>query len=136
MNDSISTNTDSARKTGTDNSILVRIGLAAAIAAIVNVLLFWVGGAAGASFDVNAPGDLNATMMALASAIPLLVMGVAVWLLERRYALRNLAKWAGLIFALLTIASSILASADMATALTLSAMHVVAGFAWFFALGE
>lgn len=113
---------------------LVRITIAAAVAAVLNLAILWFGSAAGASLAVAAPEPINATTVVLMTLAPLLLAGIVVWFLERRYALRVFAGWAGLVFALVTIAGSVLAAADIATALMLASMHVVAGVAWFVAL--
>jgi len=109
------------------------LGLTAAAVGL-NLVALWIGAAAGASLQVAAPEPINAMTVVIMTAAPLLLAGAVVWLLARRFPVRRLAGWVGLIFALVTSAGSFLASADVATALTLMSMHVVAGLAWFIAL--
>lgn len=113
---------------------LLRVLTYAALASIFNLLLFWIGVASGASMKVTAPQPVTALSVVLITIIPLVVMGGILWLLDRYFSLRRLAGWAGLVFSLVTIAGSLLSSADLGTALVLSAMHVVVGLAWFTAL--
>lgn len=113
---------------------LPRIAGAAAVALVLNLMIFALATAAGAALKVNAPEPVNVISVSVATAVPLLLAGVATWYLARRFQIRRLMGWAGLLFAILSSAGSFMAAADTATALTLTAMHFVAGFAWFIAL--
>lgn len=113
---------------------LLRVALSALLAAALNLVVYWLGVASGASMQVASPQPVSALSVVLFSLLPILVAGVGVWSLNRRFALRRLAGWTGLFFALATIAGSLLAAADTTTALVLSAMHIVVGTAWAFAL--
>ena len=111
-----------------------RIFALTAAAAVLNLLALWLGTAAGASLITNAPEPINAISVIVATVLPLLLMGALVWWLAPRFALRRLAGWAGLIFAIASSAGSFAFSADTTTALTLGSMHFITGFAWFIAL--
>lgn len=103
-------------------------------AAVLNLAAMWIGLNAGASLKTAAPEPINAFVVVMMTIVPLGIAGVIVWLLARRFNIRQTAAWAGLIFAIVTSAGSFLASADTQTALTLASMHVITGLAWFFAL--
>jgi hypothetical protein len=112
-----------------------RVVLAAAGALVANLIVFAIATASDVSFDVDSPQPLNAIGIAVASVLPILLGALVVALVARRRpGFQHFAAWAGLIFALVTVAGSFVASGDLATALTLSAMHVVVGIAWFFAV--
>jgi hypothetical protein len=112
----------------------LRILVATAVALILNLSALWIGAAIGASLITSAPEPINAISVTVATVAPLLLMGAVVWGLTRRYPLRRLAGWVGLIFALVSSIGSFAFSVDTATALTLAAMHFVTGLAWFIAL--
>jgi hypothetical protein len=112
----------------------LRILVMTVAALVLNLLVLWIGAAAGASLVTSAPEPINAFSVAAATVAPLLLMGAVVYILAQRFSIRRLAGWAGLIFAIVSSAGSIMFSADTATALTLTAMHVITGFAWFIAL--
>lgn len=134
MNDSVSTNPGVISRQTVEKLKYMRVLMAASGALVINQLLLLIGSAAGASLVVAAPEQISAEMVAIATVTPLLLIGGIVWFLEKRWSIRRLAAWAGLAFALVTIAGSILASADTITTLTLSAMHIVVGMAWFYAM--
>ena len=112
----------------------LRIIIMTAVALGLNLLALWIGTAAGASLVISAPEPINAITVAVATAVPLLVMGAVVRVLARRFPLRRLAGWVGLIFAIASSVGSFIAAADTMTALMLATMHFIAGFAWFIAL--
>lgn len=111
-----------------------RIFALTVVAVVLNLLALWIGAAAGASLITNAPEPINAISVVVATALPLLLMGALVWWLVPRFALRRLAGWSGLIFAIASSAGSFAFSADTTTAFTLASMHFITGFAWFIAL--
>ncbi len=109
-----------------------RVTIAGLAALIANLALFWVATAAGVSFDVESPQPLTALTVAVASVLPLAAAAVVVALVARRRpTFQRFAAWAGLVFAIVSTAGSFGASGDVPTALNLSAMHLVAGAAWF-----
>lgn len=111
-----------------------RVTIAALAALVANLTLFWVATAVGVSFDVESPQPLNALGVGVASVLPIAAAAVVVGLVARRRpTFQRFAAWAGLVFAIVTTAGSFGASGDVPTALTLSAMHLVAGAAWFLA---
>lgn len=116
---------------------LVRLALVAAAAAAANALVFAIGAAAGASMGIDSPGysQITLVMAIFATLMPLLLAGGVTWLIARsRPAFRRIAQWLGLAVALLSIASPFLVAQDIATGVSLAAMHLVAGLGWFFAV--
>jgi hypothetical protein len=75
---------------------------------------------------------LNVFVVLVATAVPLSLAGIITWLLARKWpVVRTIAAWAGLAVAVLSVPSPLFVSADLATGLALSAMHLIAGVAWF-----
>ncbi|MBX9243708.1 hypothetical protein ICW40_02675 [Actinotalea ferrariae] len=109
-----------------------RTALAAGAALVVNLVIFFVAQALGATFDVGSPQPVSALVVGLFSVVPLALAAVVVALVARRRpGFQRFAAWAGLAVALLTVAAPFTASDDLTTAIALGAMHVVVGFAWF-----
>ncbi len=112
-----------------------RVAVAATAAVAADLLLLWAGTAAGASLKIDAPYDLNAAVVVLGTAVPMLAGAAVTWLLTRRHPGRvSWFGWAGLVVALLSAPMPFVVSADTATAVTLALMHVVVGVAWLVAL--
>lgn len=112
-----------------------RIAILTATAAIVNVVLFFIGNVAGATYAVGSPAPINAVMVAIATIVPLAVGTFVAHLVGRKgnKALKILA-WAGFGFAVISSPNGWVLSHDTATGLTLGAMHLVAAFAWLLAV--
>lgn len=113
---------------------LARLGLVAVIAAIANALVFVIGSAAGASMSIDSPAysQITLVMATFATLAPLLIAGVVAWLIARKFpGFRRVAQWLGLAVALLSMISPFVVAQDTATAISLAAMHLVAGAAWF-----
>lgn len=130
------TNSPVALRTRTPRPITPsRVAIASGIALAANLVIFAIATAAGVSFDMASPQPTNIVAVAVASIAPIVLGAFVVALIARHQPkFQPIAAWAGLAFALVTCAGSFGASGDLATALTLSAMHVVAGLAWFFAV--
>lgn len=112
-----------------------RLVLASAIAAGVNLALFAVGSASGATWATSSPMGIGPLTVAGATLVPLLAVGAVVGsLAARRPNLPRLAARAGLAFGVLGAPIPFLASSDLATSVSLAPMHVVAGLAWFLAV--
>jgi hypothetical protein len=111
-----------------------RFAIATASAAAVNVVLFLIVSATGASMVITQPSETPLTLVALivATIAPLVLAGVVTWFLARRWpVIRTVAAWAGVAVAVLSAPSPLFASADLATGIALGIMHIVAGVAWF-----
>lgn len=108
-------------------------------AALINAVIFYIGLAAGASMKVDTPAytDVSAIVVAIATIVPVLIAGFITWLIARKYrGFLSFAKWAGLIFAILTIASLFPTAQDTATLIALGITHVVVGVLWFLGLAK
>lgn len=115
----------------------VRLAIIAAVAAVANALVFTVGSAAGGSMVIESPAysQITLAMAVFATLVPLLTAGIVVWLIARRWpGFRAVAQWLGLGVAVLSMASPFVLTDDLTTAISLAAMHVIAGIAWFFAV--
>lgn|GEM_PF-194296 len=111
--------------------------VAGAASAVVNIALYGAGFLSGASMIMASPQPALIPWFApaVASFLPLAILGVIAWLITRkRPAAKRWFAWAGLAFAVISCAS-LLSAPDAATGISLAAMHLVAGFAWFIALG-
>ena len=112
-----------------------RFAILAVAAAVVNVVVFFIGQAAHASYSVGSPAPINAVMVAIATIAPLAVGAFVAHLVGRRgsKALKILA-WVGFGFAVISSPNGWVLSHDTATGLTLGAMHLIAAFAWLLAV--
>jgi hypothetical protein len=111
-----------------------RFALFAALAVVVNAVIFLTVSVAGASMVVTQSSEMPLTpvIVVIATAAPLVLAGVVTWFLARRWPIiRTIAAWAGLAVAVLSAPSPLMVSADLATGITLGVMHLVAGAAWF-----
>jgi len=111
--------------------------VAGAASAVANIALYDVGHLSGASMIMASPQPTLIPWFApaIASFLPLAILGVIVWLITRkRPAAKRWFAWAGLAFAVISCAS-LLSAPDAATGISLAAMHLVAGLAWFITLG-
>jgi len=114
-----------------------RFAIVVAVAAAVNLAIFAIGSAAGASMIVNTGSatQLIAVLPVVATVVPLVLAGLVTWFVARRVRVfRPVAGWVGAVVALFSTIAPFVMSADAATGVSLAAMHVVAGVAWFVAL--
>lgn len=114
---------------------LGRHAIFAVAAAAANALVFTIGSGAGASMSIDSPGysQITLALSIVATLAPLLIAGLVTWLIAgRRPGFRRIAQWLGLAVAVLSIISPFIVAMDTATAVSLAAMHVFAGAAWFF----
>ena len=112
----------------------VRVTVAVAAAVVVNLALAWVGSAAGASM-VAAGQAVGAVPIILSTVVPFVLAAlVVVLVVRRRPGFQLVAAWAGLVVAVLSVTTAFVGGADLATRLTLGAMHLVVGAAWFAAV--
>ena len=114
-----------------------RFAIVVVVAAVVNLAIFAIGSAAGASMIVNTGSatQLIALLPVIATVVPLTIAGVVTWFVARRVRVfRPVAGWAGAAIALVSTIAPFVMSTDAATGVSLAVMHVVAGVAWFVAL--
>lgn len=105
------------------------IAAGAVTAAVVNLVIFFIGSAAGASFavlDRGTPQEISAWTVLNASVLPLAVgTGLAALLAQWWLWALRLAQVIGGGLALLTVAGPLMADADGATRVSLALMHVM-----------
>jgi hypothetical protein len=115
--------------------VWIRALIAAAVAAVVNVVIRLIASAAGADMLVDAQGTSTAVTLAsvlIATTLPIVLGGVVAWLSARRRPRARVGfAWVGLILSIATIPVPLLLAHGIATGLSLALMHVVAGAAWF-----
>ncbi|MGH3901088.1 MAG: DUF6069 family protein [Pseudonocardiaceae bacterium] len=101
----------------------------AVVAAVVNLVIFFIGAAAGASFAFLDRGTLHeiGAWSVIVATVPPLVIGTALAALLARWWswVIRLAQVIGGGLALLTVAGPLMTDADSATRLALALMHVV-----------
>jgi hypothetical protein len=103
----------------------------------LNVIIFFLTGAAGASRQIGAdatdvvPFD-HILQFTLA---PILFFGLVVFLIGRaKKGVCKIAQWVGLAIAVVSIIFPIMNAADVATAVGLSLIHIATGIGWFFSV--
>lgn len=105
------------------------IAAGAVTAAVVNLVIFFIGAAAGASFavlDRGTPQEISAWTVLNASVLPLVVgTGLAALLAHWWLWVIRLAQVIGGGLGLLSVAGPLMADADGATRVALALMHVV-----------
>lgn len=106
-------------------------GLVAA-AVVVNVVLFLIGQASGATYDVKAQSTVNLGIVVGMTVAQLSVGFVLAWLVAR-FAPKFFGAlvWVGVGFAIITAPGGWVASQDPVTGITLGLMHVSGAAAWF-----
>lgn len=109
------------------------IGAAAVAATVVNLLIFLLAGAGGASFEIVDQGArhlVTVPWVVGATVVPLMVgSGLAVLLGLWWHGFIRLAQIVGAALALLSAASPLIADTDTATQWSLATMHGIAGVA-------
>ena len=113
---------------------LARLGLGTVVAVVVNLVVYAVGSAAGATWIANGQ-VVGWFMVPIATVIAMAIGGLITWLLARRWdrATATMA-WVGLIFAAVSVPGPLLGSDDAPTRFALAAMHITTGIIWFVAV--
>ncbi|TAP28583.1 MULTISPECIES: DUF6069 family protein [Micrococcaceae] len=115
----------------------IQVVIAALGAGYLNVIIFFIGIASGASMKVGSNPEkvIGFDNILQATWIPLLAFGFIVFLIGRaKKGIIKVAQWVGLVIAVVSSISAIMTAADVATAVTLTVIHIVTGAAWFFAV--
>ena len=101
-------------------------------AAAVNIALFLIGQAAGATYDVNAQTNVNLGIV-IGMTIAQLSVGFLFAWLTARFAPKTFGSliWVGVGFAIITSPGGWIASQDVATGIVLGLMHFTGAAAWF-----
>jgi len=111
----------------------------AAIAAILNSIIFLIAKGADATMVVNQGGSQEIALpMVLASTLFGLVVAafIASGIGKKSQGLLSKSPIIGLVFGIVTAAAPFSASDDSKTALALASMHVVAGVTWYFGVNR
>jgi hypothetical protein len=109
-----------------------RVAIGTAIALLTNIVIYLIGSSASATWQVGLPTTVSLPLVAIATAVPMLLGGLTVGLISKRWpGVIGLSSWAVLIFSIAGAPSGYISSQDAATGVALGAMHLVVGFAWF-----
>lgn len=112
-----------------------RVAIFVAAAAVANVVLFFIGQAAGATYSVGSPAPIDALMAGIATVVPLSIGAfVANQVGKKGTKALNVLVWVGFAVAVISSPNGWFLSGDTATGLILGAMHLVAAFAWLLAV--
>lgn len=111
-----------------------RMSIAICIAIVLNLVIFAIGSAAGATWLANGQ-TVSWVLVIIATVVPMVIGALITWLLSRGWAKAiTVMAWVGLAFAVVTVPAPLLASTNRPTGVALAGMHVVTGIAWFIAL--
>ena len=113
---------------------LPRFLVIVAIAAAANAALWFLGTALGAAMSVSMSGgqDIGWPQAIIATAFPLALVGTVVWLITRRWSrVLPIVRTIGAVLAVASAAIPLFVAVDPQSAVTLAAMHLAAGAAWF-----
>ena len=113
---------------------LKRLGLGIVAAIVVNLVVYAVGSAAGATWIANGQA-VGWFMVPIATVIAMAIGGVITWLLSRRWDKATITMaWVGLAFAVISVPGPLLGSTDTPTRWALATMHITTGIIWFVAV--
>ena len=113
---------------------LKRLGLGIVAAIVVNLVVYAVGSAAGATWIANGQA-VGWFMVPIATVIAMAIGGVITWLLARRWDKATITMaWVGLVFAVISVPGPLLGSTDTPTRWALATMHITTGIIWFAAV--
>ena len=108
-----------------------RLSLGIVVAVVVNLVVYAVGSAAGATWIANGQA-VGWFMVPIATVIAMAIGGVITWLLARRWDKATITMaWVGLVFAVISVPGPLLGSTDTPTRWALATMHITTGIIWF-----
>lgn len=111
-----------------------RLGRGVICAVVVNLIVYAVATAAGATWLANGQ-TVGWFMVPIATVIAMAIGGVITWLLARRWDNATITMaWVGLVFAVLSVPGPLMGSDDSPTRWALATMHVTTGIVWFVAV--
>lgn len=111
-----------------------RLGLGIVVAVVVNLVVYAVASAAGATWIANGQ-SVGWFMVPIATVIAMAIGGVITWLLSRRWDKATITMaWVGLVFAVISVPGPLLGSTDTPTRWALATMHITTGIIWFAAV--
>ena len=113
---------------------LARLGLGTVVAVVVNLIVYAVASAMGATWIANGQA-VNAFLVVVATVVAMAIGGLITWLLARRWdgAPVTMA-WVGIVFAVISVPGPLLGSTDTPTRWALATMHVTTGIVWLVAV--
>ncbi|MGC3953158.1 MAG: DUF6069 family protein [Propionicimonas sp.] len=114
----------------------IAVPIAAVAAVVVNVVVLFIGQAAGAAL-VAGGQPVGVVQVIIATLVTFALGAGLLWLVARRRpdGVRLLA-WIGLGLGVVSVIAPLTMAAGLATGLTLAPMHLVAGIAWFVAVSR
>jgi len=115
----------------------IQVVIAALGAGYLNVIIFFIGIASGASMKVGSNPEkvIGFDHILQFTWLPLFFFGFIVFLIGRaKKGIIKVAQWVGLIIAVVSSVWAIMSATDVATGVTLTVIHIVTGVAWFFAV--
>ena len=108
-----------------------RLGLGIVVAVVVNLIVYAVGSAAGATWIANGQA-VGWFMVPIATVVAMAIGGVITWLLARRWDKATITMaWVGIVFAVISVPGPLLGSTDTPTRWALATMHITTGIIWF-----
>ncbi|MHA6526039.1 DUF6069 family protein [Tessaracoccus sp. G1721] len=128
--------TSTATRPATPETVLrPRRALLFALGALaLNLAAFGLGSLAGASYSVGQPYPISAWAVLAATLVAFTLGALIVWLVSRwRPSVVRVVAWGGLVLGLVS-SLSLVAAADVPTAVALATMHVATSAAWFLAV--
>ena len=111
-----------------------RLGLGIVVAVVVNLIVYAVGSAAGATWIANGQ-PVGWFMVPIATVVAMGIGGLITWLLARRWDKATITMaWVGIVFAVISVPGPLLGSTDTPTRWALATMHITTGIIWFVAV--
>lgn len=112
-----------------------RVAIGTVIALLANIVIYLIGSAVSATWQVGLPTTVSLPLVAFATAVPMLLGGLVVGLVSKRWpGVIGIASWVVLVFSIAGAPSGYIASQNASTGVALGAMHVVVGVAWFISI--
>lgn len=126
--------TTAAARTSARPLNIKRLGIGIVVAVVVNLIVYAVGSAAGATWIANGQA-VNAFPVVIATVVAMAIGGLITWLLARRWDKATITMaWVGIAFAVISVPGPLLGSTDTPTRGALAAMHITTGIVWFVAV--
>lgn len=115
---------------------LARLGFGIVVAVAVNLVVYAIASAAGATWIANNQ-KVGWFMVPIATVIAMAIGGVITWLLARSWGKATITMaWVGLVLAVISVPGPLLGSTDRPTRWALATMHVTTGVIWFAAVSS
>ncbi len=113
---------------------LSRLGIGIVVAVVVNLIVYAVASAAGATWIANGQA-VGWFMVPIATVVAMAIGGLITWLLARRWDKATVTMaWVGIVFAVISVPGPLLGSTDTPTRWALATMHITTGIVWFVAV--